>query len=206
MSHGIVILAAGASTRLGRPKQLLNFDGKTLLRRAAETALATNCRPVSVVTRSGAEALAREISSLPVQIVVNSDWDKGIGTSIRAGVKAIAESGLRPEAVVLMLCDQPLVTATAIDKLVRRWSASGKPICAASYSGTIGTPAVFAASLFAELLNLADSEGGKAIISRHACDVETMELAEAAMDVDTETDFLRLEDSLRRHLPRGTAS
>jgi molybdenum cofactor cytidylyltransferase len=192
MSCGIIILAAGASTRLGRPKQLLKFHGSTLLRRAAETALATRCRPVFVVLGSNAGELRREISSLPVSVLINPDWHNGIGGSIREGIRAISELIPRPDAAALLLCDQPLVTASSIDELAARRAATGKLICAAKYSATLGTPAVFAAGLFDELLNLGDAEGGKSVIARHAAETEAMEIAEAAMDVDTEADFKRL--------------
>jgi molybdenum cofactor cytidylyltransferase len=190
MSCGIVILAAGSSSRLGRPKQRVQFQGKTLLNRAIETALATSCRPIVVVLGCGGDELAKEIASSKIVVRLNADWQNGIGTSIKAGVAAIAAAGCY--AVALVLCDQPLVKAEAIEKLVQRRAKSGKPICAAGYADTIGTPAVFAADLFEQLLNLSDAEGGKAIISRHLDETETMKIADAAMDVDTEADVKKL--------------
>ena len=190
MSCGIVILAAGSSSRLGRPKQRVQYLGKTLLNRAIETALATSCRPIVVVLGCGGDELAKEIVSPKITVCMNAQWENGIGTSIKAGVGVVADAGC--DAVALVLCDQPLVKAEAIEELVRRRAKSGRPICAASYSGTIGTPAVFAADLFQQLLSLSDAEGGKAIISRHLDVTETMEMAEAAMDVDTQADVKKL--------------
>jgi molybdenum cofactor cytidylyltransferase len=187
---GIVILAAGSSTRLGQPKQLLRFQGTTLIRRAALTALATSCRPVVVVLGAAHVESAQEVSSLPVKTIVNSQWELGMGTSIRAGVTEAAAAAV--DSVVLLLCDQPLITTEAIDELVRRRTACGKRICAASYAGTLGTPAVFSADLFGELTNLPDGAGGKSLMARHAADVEAMDLPEAETDVDTEADAEKL--------------
>jgi molybdenum cofactor cytidylyltransferase len=195
---GIVILAAGGATRMGRPKQLLQLAGVSLLRRAAETALATSCRPIVVVLGANAEQATAEISGLSVSAVVNPNWQNGIGTSIRAGVAALLAGQQRPAAVALMLCDQPLILPAAIDELVRQQATSGKPICAARYSGTLGTPAVFAAKLFDELLALGDSEGGKAVIMRHAAETEAFDIPAAATDIDTEADFRRLSSEMNR--------
>jgi molybdenum cofactor cytidylyltransferase len=193
MSCGIVILAAGSSSRLGRPKQLLQYQGQTLLRRAVDTALATQCGPVVVVLGSGSEQVSKQISGTSASVRINPNWQNGIGSSIKIGISAIAET--QCDAVMLVLCDQPLVKSHALEELMRKRQATGKPICAASYSGTFGTPAVFAASLFDELLQLSDSQGGKAVIARHLTDTELVELADAAMDVDTEDDFKRLSGS-----------
>jgi molybdenum cofactor cytidylyltransferase len=189
MSHcGIVILAAGGSSRLGRPKQLLELAGKTLLRRAVDTALASSCRPVFVVLGSQSDELAGPIAGMPVTILFNPDWPSGIASSIRVGIAAARRES---DAAVLMLCDQPFVTSAAIDRLVQRHEAGGKAICAAAYEGTLGTPALFDASLFGELLELSGQEGGKKIIQRHAAEVEGVDLPEAAADIDTEVDFIR---------------
>jgi molybdenum cofactor cytidylyltransferase len=195
---GIVILAAGGASRMGRPKQLLPLQGVSLLRRAVETAWGTACRPIVVVLGANLEQIAPEISPLPVGIVLNPDWQRGIGTSIRAGVGAIAGSKPSPAAVVLMLCDQPLITAAQIDELVQRQALGGKPICAARYSGMNGTPAVFAACLFDQLLALRDDEGGKAVIARHAAEIDAMDLPSAAIDIDTPADFEKISSELDR--------
>src|SRR5580692_2476743 len=106
----LILLAAGPSTRLGQPKQLLPFRGRSLLRHAAETALASSCRPVVVVLGASAERMKSELTDLPVMIAVNSGWESGMGSSIRAGLEALtngknADAGVG--AVVIMVCDQP---------------------------------------------------------------------------------------------------
>jgi molybdenum cofactor cytidylyltransferase len=194
LSCGIVILAAGEARRFGSPKQLLSFEGSTLLRRCAQTAIASTCRPIFVVTGNKSDDMAKELSGLPVNIVLNPQWQSGIGSSIRAGVTAAKNWKEKLDAVCLLLCDQPLISSAAIEKLIQSFASSGKPICAASYTGTLGTPAVFKASLFDELINLTDTEGGKTVIRRHSADVHSFDLPEAAIDIDTQTDLANLKD------------
>jgi molybdenum cofactor cytidylyltransferase len=195
---GLVILAAGGASRMGRPKQLLELQGVSLIRRAVETAWATACRPIVVVLGANLAQIAPEISPLPVSIVLNPDWQRGMGTSIRAGVAAIASTQPRPASVALMLCDQPLITAAQIDELASRQALGSKLICAAHYGGTNGTPAVFSAALFDELLALRDDQGGKTIIARHAAETEAVDLPAAAIDIDTQADYEKINTELNR--------
>jgi molybdenum cofactor cytidylyltransferase len=186
----IIILAAGGSTRMGTPKQSLEIQGSTLLRRAVATALASICRPVCVVLGAGAETLSRQLTNLPVTVVINQNWENGIGTSIRQGVATIAASGV--DAVMIFLCDQPLITAASLDLMVGAFFESGRQICAAAYAAALGTPAIFSAELFDELRDLPDAHGGKAIIQRHADQVLAFPLPQAETDLDTMEDVRRL--------------
>src|SRR5579862_9316092 len=108
---GAIILAAGGSMRMGRPKQLLQFRGQSFLRRAATVAIDAKCNPVVVVVGNDAAAMLAELTSLPVHPIENPDWQRGIGTSIRAGVRKLLD--LQPDmiATFIHLCDQPLVTS-----------------------------------------------------------------------------------------------
>ena len=192
---GIVILAAGEARRFGRPKQLALFQGTTLIRRCVQTALGSRCRPVIVVTGNQSDAMKLEIAEFPVSVIVNEHWQDGMGTSIAAGVKSLAQSDPKPEAVCLLLCDQPMIASDTIDKLLDCFTAGGKLIVAASYCGTVGTPAVFAARLFDELIDLCGSQGGKSVIQRHSSEVCAIDLPEAAADIYTEADLARFSDS-----------
>jgi len=185
---GIVILAAGGSRRLGRPKQLLEKSGVSLLRRCISTAVATECQPIVIILGAASDTLTPLLANEPVTVRLNPHWASGIGTSIRAGVAALDS---KCDAAVLMLCDQPLITTQHISELIRLHTASGKPIAAAGYNQSVGTPAVFSSSLFGELLALSDDQGGKAVIRRHPDEVEEFNLPEAAIDIDTEDDFTR---------------
>jgi molybdenum cofactor cytidylyltransferase len=197
-SIGIIILAAGGSTRMGRPKQLLTHDGRTFLRSAAETAVASGCQPIVVVLGADADVLQRETSDLPVQRVVNGRWADGLGSSIRAGLAALdnwdREGAV--EAVVLMLCDQPFVTPAVINGLVVAYRSSGKGIIASEYGGTLGVPALFGRRHFAELAALDGAEGAKRVIAAHSSEVGRMAFPQGARDIDTPEDYVQLQRAI----------
>jgi molybdenum cofactor cytidylyltransferase len=189
---GVMILAAGASARLGRPKQLLAFRGRSLLRHAAETALATSCRPVVVVLGALADRLRGELSGLPVTVAMNPQWSEGMSSSIRAGLRAFPPEGAEPEAVLIMLCDQPFIPAQFLERLVAVHQASGFGIVAAEYGGQAGVPALFSRAYFSELAALRGSGGAKRIIVKHTNETRRVPLPEAALDIDRQEDLERL--------------
>ncbi len=180
-----LILAAGGSTRLGSPKQLLVYQERTLLRRAAETVLAAGCRPVVVVLGAAAGRLTPELAGTNVSTVVNAGWEHGMGTSVRLGLSVLAP-GPKVDAVLLTLCDQPLVGPDALKRLL---AASAGSTAAAEYSGTLGVPAVFGREHFAELAVLPDAGGAKSILQRHAAHITAVPMPEAATDIDTREQY-----------------
>lgn len=175
---------------MGVAKQSLEYHGSALLRRAVDTAIASACRPIVVVLGASAGELRGLVDRLPITLVVNPDWERGIGTSIRAGLQALGSSPT--DAAMIFLCDQPLIAAPSLDRMIEAWSSSGKAMAAALYAGTLGTPAIFSAAQFDELLSLRDSQGGKAVLGRHPDDVCAFPLPEAEVDLDTMEDFRRL--------------
>lgn len=185
----LIILAAGESARLGRPKQNLVFEGKTLLQRAAETALSTACGPVIVVLGANAEAIRQTISQYPVEIIYNADWPEGIASSIRLGIKELQQKpGVT--SVILMLCDQPLVSATLLNELVEKRADAG--IVACTYENTIGTPVLFSSAYFEELQLLTGNEGAKKILLKHPATVISIPFPLGGVDIDTIEDYGRL--------------
>ncbi len=192
MKVACILLAAGGSTRLGAPKQLLEYGGRTLLRRAVATAVASRCRPVVVVLGSGVETLRAELAGLDVRIVVNADWERGMGGSVRLGVAALIDDP-EVDGVLLALCDQPLVEAASLERLLQAWNA-GRPrtIAAASYDETVGVPAVFGREHFAALAALPDAAGAKPILQRHVDHVTAVPMPEAATDIDTREQYQAL--------------
>lgn len=202
-STAIIILAAGASTRMGRPKQLLTYDGHTFLRKAAEAAAASVCRPLLVVLGAYADQLHSEIYDLPTHQVVNTRWAEGMGSSIRAGMEALdlCDRKSVTDAVVLMLCDQPFVTAAVINNLVTAFRANSKGIVASEYSGTVGVPALFGSEYFAALASLNSAAGAKQIITAHASDVMRVPFPQGTTDVDTPEDYLRLQRRVLSQAP-----
>ncbi len=197
---GLILLAAGGSSRLGRPKQLIERRGQTLIRHAAQAALGSGCRPIVVVLGAAAEACRAQLANLaPLQICVNNEWRRGIGSSLRSGLDAICAQH-RLGGVVIMLVDQPLVDAPAIDALLAAWRASRSAIVAAAYAGTVGVPALFSAELFDALRALPDESGAKCVIQRFEPQVQRVPLPGAALDVDAPADLalLGLELSVTR--------
>ncbi len=192
MSAGAVILAAGSSSRMGSPKQTLHFRGQSLLRRAALAALDAGCRPVVVVTGAHAELSRREMEGLDVREVLNPLWETGMASSVRAGLEGLLGADADAEAAVLMLCDQPHVTAEIVSGLVTAHRATGSPVVASAYGGSFGVPALFGRALFAELAQLEGAAGAKQVIKRHASEAHFLPFPGGEVDVDTPDDFSRL--------------
>ncbi len=186
---GMMILAAGASTRMGKPKQLLLHRGQTLLRSAVETAVASVCRPTVVVIGAHAELVKKELEHLPILVVENREWEKGMSSSIRIGLDALVHTGAELDGVVIVLCDQPFVTADVLDGLIRAHRKTGQMIVASAYSEARGVPALFARELFGEIGALEGNEGARQVIANHPDDVATVYFPEGAVDVDTPGDY-----------------
>ena len=193
---GIIVLAAGASRRMGEPKQLLRCEGETLLRRAVRAALGSRCRPLIVVLGANAEALGDEV--VGARVAVNEEWAEGMSSSIRCGLRALeAATAGTAEAVVLTLCDQPLVTSGVINRLLDVYETERPPLVASEYGAgaemTLGVPALFSRALFSELMDLRGAEGAKRVIRRHSGAALNVAAPEAAFDVDTPEDYRALQ-------------
>lgn len=179
-----VVLAAGASSRLGRPKQLVEWRGETLVHRAARLALESGVEAVRVVTGAHGEDVARAVADLAVQCVHNARAHKGMASSIQRGLEGL------DTAVLLLTCDQPLLTAEHLRALVHHGRARGLPVVASSYEDIVGVPALFSSALLPELRALQGDQGARAVLRRHP--VEALPLVEGGLDVDTEEDVRRL--------------
>jgi len=187
-----VVLAAGASTRMGTPKLLLPLRGKSILRHITETALASRTDAVVVVLGAHAEQLRGEVEGTGANVVINPDWQEGLSASIRVGVEAASSLSEDLEAVILLLADQPLVTAETIDTLIQRFRATGKAIVASAYAGTLGPPVLFARPLFLELLTLEGDRGAKEVFERYPGQIEAIPVPDGAVDIDTQEDYRRV--------------
>jgi molybdenum cofactor cytidylyltransferase len=181
-----LVLAAGGSSRMGGPKQLIELDGKTLLRRAVETAIASQAGCVVVVLGHQWERMALETEGLDATVVVNPEWHIGMSSSLRAGLQALPNDA---EAALITLCDQPMVTAEHLRDLLALFAASGKPVAACRYAGALGVPAVLARTLFPELMRLSDDVGARRILQAHAGEAAVMDLPDAAIDLDSPIDL-----------------
>ena len=193
-SFGIVLLAAGGSTRMGSPKQLLPYRGRPLLRHATEVALAAECGPVIVVLGSQPDEIALALAGLPVEMVVNPRWEEGMGTSIHAGVEAAQSRGL--DGIILGLGDQPLVTAGLLNRLVREHLRTGQPIIASAYAGTVGVPVFFSRKFFPPLMELKPEQGCKGLILKHEDQAILLDCPQAEADIDTPDEYARLASTV----------
>lgn len=190
---GIIILAAGASTRLGQPKQLLTYQGKALIRHIADIAIHSQCQPVVVVLGAYAESIKPHLTNLDVHIVYNQQWSTGMASSIGCGLNAIQAIAAEIEAIVLMLCDQPFVSLNLINQLVAGYQTTNCTIVASEYAGIFGVPAVFHKTLFSELALLQGDIGARKIIRQHYSSCFSIPFAEGVMDIDTLEDYQQLQ-------------
>jgi len=187
----IVILAAGASSRLGRLKQLLPWQGKTLLQHAVQTALTITTQPV-VVTGCNADQLAAGLNHTEVHIVFNPDWEQGIASSIRCGLQALLDRTPSPDQVIFMVCDQPFVSPGLLLDLISERQRSQRSIVASAYAGTLGIPALFDKSHFSQLLDLQGDTGAKKLIQGFPGEVAFVDFKEGEFDIDTEKEYKKL--------------
>ena len=212
MRVGAIILAAGGSSRMGKPKQLLPYRGRPLIRHAVEQTLESACDCVFVVLGANASRIAEALekplpqgrgSELSIEVrteprasasdivilCMNDRWQEGMGTSVRTGVEAAISHQL--DAVIIALGDQPLISPMVLNTLISIHKETGKPVVASRYAGVAGVPALFAKELFPELLQLPPSSGCKGLIEDHASQCVLIDCPEGELDIDTPDDYAR---------------
>ena len=190
---GCMILAAGSSSRLGTPKQLLLAGGKPLVAAAAEAALGSAAWPVVVVVGANADRVRPALARLPVLVVENPAWTEGMASSIRAGLAALAQFSRSLDAALVALSDQPCFSASSIAKLVAAQAGSGLGIAAARYGGRLGAPALFLREHFAALAAITGEDGARLLLNSEPARVAGVAMPELEFDVDTPQDAARLE-------------
>ncbi len=193
---GGILLAAGGSARMGLPKQLLEFEGNTLMRRAAESLAATDCDPKVVVLGAEAERCQAELGDLDLNIFINRDWEHGMSSSIKAGLRCLLDVEPAASAVIITLCDLPLVTAEVIERFIAEYRSVRPNVIAAEYNGVCGVPALFSCDMFDEIFRLEGDKGARDLI-RHAGVVVRINVPEAAFDVDSPDDLIRVREGSR---------
>lgn len=188
-SVGVVILAAGASRRMGQPKQLLVLNGETLVRRTARIALSLNCGPVAVVTGAHADVVKTALENCEVEQVLCDQWQEGMGASLRTGVEWLSGRYSDLRAVLILLIDQPGVDATYLRDLLQLFEQSRMPVAASEYEETLGPPAVFSRELFPELFGLRGDFGAKKLIRSKRTQCASLPFPAGGVDLDTPEDW-----------------
>jgi molybdenum cofactor cytidylyltransferase len=185
----IIILAAGNSSRLGRPKQLLPVGDDTLIGRIVGVALHAATGRVIVVTGAHEVPIREALANKDITIIQNRHWEEGMSSSIRSGIAALAGMEPTPSNVILCVCDQPFVSPELFLQLIAAKEECGKGIIACTYADTIGVPVLFDSRYFYTLQNLRANEGAKSLLFRYREDVGTIAFREGARDIDTEEDY-----------------
>jgi molybdenum cofactor cytidylyltransferase len=188
MKTGIILLAAGSSSRLGRAKQLIEVQGKKLIQKAIDEANKSQANCLVLVLGANADLIQTGFDITSTPFIVNPDWQQGMSSSMKAGLHFLMEKE-EINQVLLMLCDQPFVEASLLDQLITTKETSGKGIVAAAYSNTLGVPVLFDRRYFEELLQLNGSEGAKKVIFNHQAEVHALDFPLGAVDLDTEEDI-----------------
>lgn len=191
-----VLLAAGASRRLGQPKQLLQFHGESLVRRAAGLLLKLGADPVVVVTGFRSQDVIRELEGLPLVYAINSEWEQGMGNSIACGMRNVPPG---VDGVLLLLCDQWRLDLKDLLNLKSSWDSDISRIILSGWndgkSHSSGPPVIFPGELIPELLFVNGKTGAKPVIDSHREIVRVVELKNAAYDLDEQQDLGQFEES-----------
>ena len=187
-----VIVAAGASSRLGEPKQLLLLEGETLLGRAIRIAMEAGAGPVLVILGANRERIEAEVDLSGVKVVANSGWQEGMASSIRLGVKELSKQAPESAGVLLMVCDQPAVTSEHVSRMIEIFRKQPASAIASTYAGKRGIPAIFPRSAFVDLLALSGDQGARGLLSQDGREVIEVPLAGGELDIDRPADLIHL--------------
>ncbi|WP_100614786.1 nucleotidyltransferase family protein [Confluentibacter citreus] len=192
----IIILAAGASKRMGKPKQLLKWGDDTLIGHAIKIASKVNPKKLIVVLGAHFELINQNIENSEITILNNTHWEKGLGTSIAFAIKHLQNSKSKVDGILIILCDQPLITADFLKSLVSKFKPNENKIIATSYGGgKYGVPAFFDKVYFDDLSMLHDDQGAKDILIKYQDQVLGLLPPEKNMDLDTNEDYINLYQS-----------
>lgn len=200
MTVATIILAAGSSSRLGEPKQLLTSNGKTLVRQITETALSLKAGPVLVVLGANQALIQTELADLSIQLVQNPTWQEGMASSLQVGLNGLPDTPI--DSFLVLLTDQPFVTLTLLQELIDTRQKTNRGIVACQYGETdfLGVPALFATRYREAFMQLSGDVGARKLIKQHADDCVAVPFPLATVDLDTKQDVENWQSS-RSSLP-----
>lgn len=190
MNVAIVILAAGAASRMGQPKQLLPINGKSLIKHVTEIAMDTPCYPITVVLGANRQLIRSELDKMPITVIDNPKWEEGMASSIKIGLIGAYMTAKEIEAVIFLTVDMPYVSSDLIKKMIVK--SVENPECqvvASKYDGQIGIPVLFKRPIFNDLLDLTSEQGAKKVILKHIENTKTIDFPEGKFDLDTQIDY-----------------
>lgn len=189
--NGCLILAAGSSSRMQQPKMLLQFNGTTFIQHIIHIAKQLPDTKIAVVTGCYHKLLQPFFMNEQVNIVYNGNWEKGMGSSISAGITQLNQSSINN--CFVLVCDQPYITSSLLTNMLQQKELSGKGIVACSYQDTFGTPVLFDQRYFNLLMQLDGPIGAKKIVQQFLADTVMVEFPKGAADIDTPEDYERLQ-------------
>ncbi|MEY4539405.1 MAG: hypothetical protein RLZZ306_1162 [Bacteroidota bacterium] len=188
----ILILAAGDSSRLGSPKQLITFEGTTLIEKVTETALSVS-EQVLIILGGNSEMILPKLEAFRnnISTVFNPNWQEGMGNSIRLGVENLAN---KSDLILILLSDQPFVSKVLLQDMLQTYASSQNSIVACVYNNTLGVPILFDKSIFPELLKLSGDRGAKSFLHLYKDKISTIDFPEGIIDIDTSEDVENLKN------------
>ncbi|MBI1769154.1 MAG: nucleotidyltransferase family protein [Bacteroidetes bacterium] len=184
-----IVLAAGSSTRMGQSKQLLKIDDETLIHKTVRTSIDAGGNGTIVVLGADHERIKDELNDFSIDLIVNPEWEKGMGSSLKCGLTYAMNFFLDVEAVMILVCDQPLLNSIHLKKIIEEHYKTKSPIVASFYSERKGVPALFHKSTFEKLLTVEDRQGAKRIIEENPTLVKSIDFPEGVVDLDTPEDY-----------------
>jgi molybdenum cofactor cytidylyltransferase len=189
---GIIILAAGNSSRLGHAKQLLTFNNKSLLKHVLDEAQAVNEAQVILVLGAEKDSLENELKGSTAVVCYNPQWSEGMAASIHVGIQTLIDLQPNVSCSIITVCDQPFISTKVFKSLIEKFNASSCGIIASSYADTAGTPVLFSKSYFQDLLQLNGHEGAKKLLKTYEKEVSLLAFEKGEIDIDTESDYRNL--------------
>jgi molybdenum cofactor cytidylyltransferase len=193
MNLSIIILAAGQSSRLGQPKQLLPYQKSTLIEHIIEQTKTVNATKTIVVLGAFANQIQPLLASANVEVILNEDWKRGMSKSLQKGLTQAQNS----DAILILLSDQPFVNTELINQIIQKATSSDSPIIATKYNHILGVPALFKKETFQELMALNEQQGAKKVIKKYAVNnqVGIVDFEKGWIDIDTMEDYEKLINS-----------
>jgi molybdenum cofactor cytidylyltransferase len=187
----LILLAAGESSRLGTPKQLLMYKGKNLMQHSIDMTLTLGMDTFIVLGAYG-EKIQKQVKTFNTKIVENEQWNEGLSSSIRKGLEGVLNSNPDTEAVILVLCDQPFLSAVTLRQILEKYQDTGLPIVHCHYEEASGPPTLFHRSMFPYLLELKGGQGAKKVVDRFPDQVAFIDFPHGSLDIDTPEDYQQL--------------